>query len=445
MCLAVAFLVTQAAHSAQRRQAIEPSPPRPNFIIILADDMGYSDASCYGNTAYQTPHIDQLASEGMRFSDFHSSGAVCSPTRTGLLTGRYQQRAGIPGVVYAAPDRNRHHGLHTHEVVFAESLQKIGYRSGIVGKWHLGYRKKFNPIHHGFDLFRGYVSGNVDYFSHVDGVGIYDWWDGDELIQEEGYTTHLITKHAVQFIEQNQDRPFCLVVAHETPHSPYQGPNDQPVRGVGQPKLRRGRKDIRNAYREMMQEMDKGVGQVVATVKRLGLAQRTFVFFFSDNGATRNGSNGPLRGFKGSLWEGGHRVPAVAWWPGTIQQGSVCAEPTICLDLMPTMLALAGTSVPKGHKLDGVNLVPVMLEGKTLGVRKLFWQTNRQRAIRQGPWKIVLNRSGQATLSLHNLEQDIGERRNLADQHPERVKAMLEAMEAWNENVADGATVQPSE
>ncbi len=427
------------------------TPDRANVVIILADDLGYGDLSCYGNPAFQTPHLDALAAEGTRLTDFHSSGPVCSPTRAGLLTGRYQGRAGIPGVINADPKQNRHHGLHTHEFTFAELLRPAGYTTAIFGKWHLGYEKKFNPVHHGFDRFGGYVSGNVDYVSHYDRMGIYDWWEGLETVEEEGYTTHLITQHAVEFIEENKDRPFCVYIAHEAPHSPWQGPQDPPVRGPKALRENAVRGDeIKRAYREMVQEMDKGAGEVVATLKRLDLAERTLVFFFSDNGGTRVGSNGPLRGHKGQLWEGGHRVPAIAWWPGRIKAGMTCDELAVSLDLMPTMLALAGAQVPEGHKLDGVNLLPVLLEGQSLGERTLFWSYGNQHAMREGPWKLVITererkspRGGQP-VELFNLAEDPGETDNLADQFPERLKSMRETIHAWQADVATGATEQPA-
>ncbi|HUT93415.1 MAG TPA: sulfatase-like hydrolase/transferase [Thermoguttaceae bacterium] len=425
----------------------------PNIVLILADDMGYGDASCYGNAAFATPHLDALAAEGMRFTDFHSSGAVCSPTRAGLVTGRYQQRAGIPGVIFADPKQNRHHGLHANEVTFAELLQAAGYATAVMGKWHLGYQKEFNPVHHGFDRFRGYVSGNVDYLSHYDRMGIYDWWDGLETVEEEGYTTHLITRHAVRFIEENKDRPFCLYVAHEAPHSPWQGPHDAPVRGPNGASGNAVRGDeIKRAYREMIQEMDKGVGEMAATIERLGLAERTLVFFFSDNGGTPTGSNGPLRGHKGQLWEGGHRVPAIAWWPGHVEAGTTCDEPAISLDLMPTLLALAGVEAPEGHPLDGVSLLPALLDRRSLGERALFWSYRDQLAMREGPWKLVATppsrkaqRSGEAgeTVELFNLADDLGETRDLAKQFPDRARAMREAIRAWEAEVATGATRQP--
>ena len=416
----------------------------PNIVLILVDDMGYGDASCYGNTAYETPAVDSLAKQGMRFTDFHSSGTVCSPTRAGLLTGRYQQRAGVPGVIFAGFDQNRHHGLFPSEVTFAELLKEAGYATAVFGKWHLGYHKRFNPIHHGFDRFRGYVSGNIDYISHFDRMEVEDWWAGLELVPEEGYCTHLITEHAVEFIEQNKDRPFCVYVAHECPHSPYQGPDDPPVRGPNKQKPV-AKTDIPRAYREMMQEMDRGIGQVVATVDQLGLAERTLVFFLSDNGGTPNGSNGRLRGFKGQVWEGGHRVPAVARWPGRIESGTVCDETCISIDVMPTMLELTGAKVPDGHKLDGTSLVPVLLEGTPLDDRELFWDYRDRQAMRQGAWKLVTGEKGQEGAGLYNLADDLAEKHNLAEELPQRVETMLKSIAAWQEDVNTGATQQPEQ
>ena len=417
---------------------------KPNVIIILADDLGYGDTGTYGGWI-ETPHLDRLAAEGMRFTDFHSSGNVCSPTRAGLLCGRYQQRAGIPGVINADPKVAAHHrGLQASEVTFAERLKQVGYQTAVFGKWHLGYKRKFNPLNHGFDRFRGYISGNIDYVSHYDRMGVYDWWEGLEYVKEPGYTTHLITRHAIRFIEETKARPFCVYIAHEAVHGPYQGPGDPAQRGpAGGPKpaRRRGAKtDVKRAYREMMEEMDKGVGQVVATVNRLGLAENTLIFFFSDNGANPRGSNGPLRGYKGSNWEGGHRVPAVARWPGHVPAGAVSHELTISIDLMPTILALAGASIPEGHKLDGVNLLPVLLEGKSLGNRQLFFNG---KAMRDGPWKLVIGGRGAKGVGLYNLDEDLGEQNNLAEKHPQRVGRMRAALQAWQQDVSATATAQP--
>ncbi len=426
----------------------------PNFVIILADDMGYADLSCYGNDRYETPHLDALARSGLRFTDFHSNGPVCSPTRAALLTGRYQQRSGVDEVVFADPKFGMRddYGLKPSEVTFSRVLKETGYRTALMGKWHLGYAPKFNPVRHGFDEFRGYVSGNVDFHSHLDGIGAADWWHNAELRDEPGYTTHLITRHAVRFIEENQRQPFCLYVAHEAPHSPYQGPNDPPVRGpnASQPLQGAG---LQRAYREMVQEMDRGVGEIIATLQRLGLAENTLVFFFSDNGATREGNNGPLRGFKGSLWEGGHRVPAIAAWPGKIRPGTVTHETAMGMDLMPTLLELSGTPAPSGHRFDGQSLAPLLLRNEKLAERTLFWGYTGRFAVRRGPWKLIANPPAPAgakarkkaapddpAVGLFHLGDDPAEKNNLATKHPERVRELQAALDAWRRELSAPAS-----
>lgn len=427
---------------AQSTTLASENARKPNFVIILADDLGYGDLGCYGNTLVSTPHLDWLAREGMLFTDFHSTGAVCSPTRASLMTGRYQQRAGIPNVLIADPKHDTHdHGLHSHEITFPKLLKKAGYTTAIFGKWHLGYHRKYNPIHHGFDQFRGFVSGNVDYISHVNQAGAYDWWYRDQQIEEDGYTTHVITHYAMRFIEANKDRPFCLYLAHAAVHYPYQGPHDPPER-TRYGSVLPGRQDKKQAYLEMTEELDRSVGQVVAALRRFHLEERTLVFFFSDNGAVTNvGSNGALRGHKGTVWEGGHRVPAVAYWPGFIKPGTVCDELAMNFDLMPTMLSLAGVSLPADHRLDGCDLSSAVLENQPVDERTLFWEHAGSLAARQGPWKLVRTRSGE--IGLFNLDRDLGERDNLASQYPDRVRQMLTDIEAWQQEVSIGATVQP--
>jgi arylsulfatase A-like enzyme len=442
------------------------SPPEspPNFIIIMADDLGYGDVGCYGSERFKTPHIDKLADQGLRFTDFHSNGALCSPTRAALLTGRYQQRAGIDGVIYAPFDRNRHHGLQIKELTFAEVLKDSGYRTAIVGKWHLGYEEQYNPIHQGFDRFSGYVSGNVDYFSHIDGAGVFDWWKQNSHNREPGYTTRLITRHAVEFIKENHNRPFCLYIAHESPHDPYQGPGDDPVRKEGSNRLLWNHREPRHAeraYAEMLQELDRGIGQVVEQVQVLGIANKTLLFFFSDNGATGPGSNGRLYGKKGTLWEGGHRVPAIAWWSGKIEPGRITDELATTLDLMPTIVQLSGATLPADHQLDGISLTGLLLEEQKLEERQVFWKYREAFAMREGPWKLVLeggtpqkqwseyhnwspHNDGRAELALFNFIDDVREAHNLADEYPDKVDAMRSAIMSWVKDVEVGATAQPA-
>lgn len=435
---------TSAASTAAPTNAGGHSLSRPNFVVILADDLGYGDTSPYGGWI-PTPHLDRLAKEGLRFTDFHSSGNVCSPTRAGLLTGRYQQRAGIPGVVYASPKNPAYFsGLQAVEQTLPERLKQAGYTTALFGKWHLGYFPPYNPRRHGFDEFRGYVSGNVDYHSHCDNQGRADWWNGERLEDEKGYSTHLITRHAVDFLKRPHDRPFLLYVAHEAVHDPYQGPQDPPQRGGTGPadaaqksKKRAADRTVRDAYRAMMTELDKGVGAVIETLRATGLADNTLVFFFSDNGANANGSNSPLRGHKGSDWEGGHRVPAIAWWPGKIRPG-VTDQLAISIDLMPTFLDIAGTQPAPDRPPDGTSLRPLLLDGQPLGARRLFWNGV---AMRDGTWKLMLQK-GQS--HLFDLSKDIGETQDLASAHPERVREMTAALKRWQQDVTTDATPQPT-
>ncbi|MEM7384767.1 MAG: sulfatase-like hydrolase/transferase, partial [Verrucomicrobiota bacterium] len=211
--------------------AAAPCPGKPNFIVILSDDMSYNGTSAFGGWI-KTPHMERMATEGMKFTDFHSNGTVCSPTRAAFLTGRYQQRAGLSGVVYADPSQRAHYtGLQDLERTLPEYLKEAGYETGLLGKWHLGYHPPYNPTRHGFDRFRGFVSGNIDFISHRDNQNRHDWWHDRELKRMKGYVTHLINDDAVDFIEENREKPFFLYVAHEAVHSPFQGPKSKAQRG----------------------------------------------------------------------------------------------------------------------------------------------------------------------------------------------------------------------
>ena len=444
-----------------------PAADRPNFVIIMADDFGYAGPSCFGNPHFKTPEMDRLAADGMKFTDFHSSGAVCSPTRAGLLTGRYQQRTGVETIIFPWG----HHpefvnGLQPSEITFAEAMKGAGYATGMVGKWHLGYAgqfpgRQYHPMDHGFDFFRGYLSGNIDFVSHVGDHMKHDWWHGRKETREEGYTTHLINKHALEFIQQNKDRPFCLYVAHEAIHSPIQVPGD-PVRRTEEKWTRWNWKEKSVAqrvekYKGMTLPMDEGIGQIRRKLEELGIADNTFILFFSDNGDTPEAPDGSptLRGQKGLLYEGGHRVPAIAVWPGKIKPGSHSDQTAISIDVMPTVLSLAGVKLPKRHQLDGMDLSPTLLDQKPLPDRSFFWTRHRggrARAIRKGPWKLVVSfgRRGPTTranarVELFNLDDDLGETRELAKQHPDRAAAMYEELTAWYADTQRTATLQPSQ
>lgn len=425
-----AGLVCGCGGAAAKRKAGQDD--RPNIILIMADDLGYGDIGCFGNSRIKTPNIDALAAGGMRFTDYHSNGAVCSPTRAALLTGRYQQRCGIDEVVTAKGPK-RETGMPLSETTFAEVLKAKGYVTGIFGKWHLGYKVEFNPARQGFDEFRGYVSGNVDYHSHFDQAGIQDWWKNLELVPEEGYVTDLITRHGIDFIERHKDDAFCLYLPHEAPHYPYQGREDG-IERLGGDKIgrRTGGKDIPRAYKEMVEVMDEGIGRIVETVRRLGLERKTFIFFCSDNGACKNGTNKPLNGFKGSLREGGHRVPAAAYWLGKIKAGSISDQTVLGMDVFPTMASITGAKLPSGLDLDGVDLSGLLFKGAALPERTLFWRYFSQKAVRKGPWKLLVQ--GNNT-KLFNLDEDLGEKKDLAGDKPEVVKMLQGELAVWEQGI----------
>lgn len=413
-------------------------PGKPNFILILADDMGYGDCGCYGSTAIQTPNLDALARGGVLFTDFHSNGVVCSPTRAALLTGRYQQRGGVDGVLTAA--KHRHTGLSLKETTFATLLGNAGYKTALFGKWHVGYEKQYNPAHRGFDEFHGFVSGNVDYKSHIDQTGTADWWVADGLSPEGGYTTDLVTEHGLRFITENRGRPFCLYLAHACPHYPYQGPADEAYRTPGHPEPVTGpREDKQAAYQEMMACLDTNVGRIVERVKSLGLEKQTLIFFSSDNGPAGPGSAGPLRGGKGTVWEGGHRVPAIACWPGKIPPGTVVTATCLSMDLLPTLMAVSGTEVPANLRLDGTNMMPLMSGANKECPRVLFWRFGKQKAVRSGKWKLVVDAKAKPGAVLYNLADDLAEQHDLAADYPDVVDDLKKKLGEWEKDVVSAA------
>jgi len=400
----------------------------------MADDLGYGDIGCYGNKDINTPWLDCLASRGMRFTDFHSNGAVCSPTRAALMTGRYQQRTGINGVMTAA--RHRHTGMDLGEVTFAEVLKKAGYATGLFGKWHLGYDAAFNPVRQGFDEFTGYVSGNVDYFLHIDQEGFEDWWKREKLTPEKGYSTDLITEHGLHFIERHQDKPFCLYLAHEAPHYPYQGSNDKAIRSVESVGALKGLgNDRESVYKEMIEAMDSGIGIIVRKLQQLHLDENTLVFFCSDNGPGSIGSPGRLRGRKGDLFEGGHRVPAIAYWPGIVKADTICRQTVMTMDLFPTMVSLAGERSGESLNLDGVDISLVLTAGGQLSQRNLFWKHGKSMAVRDDKWKLIAQKD---SLMLFDLETDLAEKHDVAEKCPAVTKRLYEKLLQWKKEVEAG-------
>lgn len=411
---------------------VSDAQEKPNIVLIMADDLGYGSIGCYGSKDIKTPQIDKLASQGLRLTDFHSNGAVCSPTRAALLTGRYQQRAGVDGVITAKSHRNK--GMGHDQWTFAEMLKEQGYQTAAFGKWHLGYSERYNPTTHGFDQFEGFVSGNVDQFSHVDQEGWFDWWIGKNKDFESGYVPNKITDKALSFIEESKDKPFFLYLPYPAPHYPYQGPKDSPNRKVtngvipsGHEKLKLVQKHkgpaVKKAFIEMIEDLDDQVGRIVHKLDKLAIRKNTIIIFCSDNGgATKknlgNRRNANLRGGKGTVFEGGHRVPCVINWPGKISP-AVSGEAVMTFDFMPTIADFIGLK-PK-VKFDGVSLKGLLMKGQEIGPRKLLWSFKKKTAYRDGRWKVVW--SGKKTM-LFDLESDMEEQKDLAAEKPNLLRRL---------------------
>ncbi len=426
---ALAIIVLFSFYSCQKTTS---NIKQPNVVLIMADDLGYGDIACFGNTEYKTPNIDRLTAEGIKFTDYHSNGSVCTPTRAALLTGRYQQRAGLEGVIYVKGE-TRSTGMSVDEITIADALKQNGYKTGVFGKWHLGYQKEYFPIYNGFDRFHGYVSGNIDFISHYDNAGIYDWWSQADSIYEEGYVTDLITDQALDFIDTNQDAPFFVYIAHEAPHWPYQGRNDKADRfpnvefdGHG------SREDKKGAYKEMVEVMDENVGRVMDKIKQLGLDENTLFIFCSDNGGVpKLGNNKPFAQHKATLWEGGHRVPAAVRWTGKVGAGQVKNQPVISMDWYPTILSIAGINEDP-VEFDGIDLKEHLLNNETLAERNLFWRYRGQKAIRKGDWKYLVTKEGEF---LFNLKEDLGEANNLIGAEVAKSKTLKESLFAWEQEM----------
>jgi arylsulfatase A-like enzyme len=399
---------------------------RPNIIIVLADDLGYHDLGFQGAGDVRTPNIDALAHNGVRFTNGYVSCPVCSPTRAGLMTGRYQQRFGHEFNPGPAQQAAEHFGLPLTEVTIANVLKDGGYATGLVGKWHLGYTAQYHPLRRGFDEFFGFLGGSHSYT---------DWavdkanpiLRGSEPVVEDEYLTDAFTREAVSFINRHREHPFFLYLPYNAVHGPLQAI----------PKyLNRSRQIVdqrRRTYAAMLSAMDDGVGAVMNELRKAGIEQDTLVFFFSDNGGPTgvNGSdNSPLGGAKGMVREGGVRVPFVAQWPRKIARGKTFDHPVIALDILPTAAAAAGGKVPTDRVIDGVNLLPY-IAGSEAGAphEELFWRMGQEDAVRRGDWKLI--RTNQVQPALYDLSQDVGERVDLAKGNPEVVSSLSQALEKW--------------
>jgi arylsulfatase A-like enzyme len=412
-----------------------PTSARPNVVLIMTDDAGYGDFGVYGATDIRTPNIDRLAREGVKFTDFYSNGPTCTPTRAGLISGRYQQRAVLERPLGGVTTADSNLGLPATGRSLPQMLKNGGYATALIGKWHLGYRKEFSPNAHGFDYFLGLKSGYVDYYQHTDGAGKPDFFENETPITVSGYTTDLITERSVKFMAENKSRPFFIDVAYTAPHWPYQVP--------GAPSHARDNSrhltpfdsttSTRAEYAAMLERADYGVGRILRAIDSLGLRRNTIVIFTNDNGGEWLSRNAPFFHHKFTVWEGGIRVPAIIRWPARIAPGKVTSQVGLTMDLHASILAAAGIDA-SGSRLDGINLFPI-LEGRAPMVKRtVFWRVTGQRpqtAVRSGEWKLVTD--GRALL--FNLKTDPGERTNLIGRHSDIAKTLMSELTAWQRDV----------
>ncbi|MDB5915432.1 MAG: arylsulfatase precursor-like protein [Ramlibacter sp.] len=413
---------------------------RPNVIFIVADDLGFADLGCYGGRPAEfgavSPQLDALAAHGIRFTDGYANSPVCSPTRFALMTARYQYR--LRGAA-EEPINSKSRGSTTlglppdHPTV-ASLLKKAGYRTALVGKWHLGYPPSFGPLRSGYDEFFGPMSGGVDYFSHCSSNGQHDLWFGEEERAEEGYLTDLLSRRAVDYIDRMAAAPgdpFFLSLHYTAPHWPWETRDDAALAQEVRDNLFHLHGGNIQTYQRMIHHMDEGIGWVMQALRKHGMERDTLVIFTSDNGGERFSDNWPLVGGKMDLTEGGIRVPWIAHWPARIRAGAVSAQHCMTMDWSATVLDAAGAMADDAYPLDGVSLLPVLEDPGRSFARPLHWRMNHrgQRALRDGDWK-YLRVDGHDYL--FNIPADARERANRAGRDPARLMAMRDAWESWN-------------
>ncbi len=401
--------------------------PKPDIVLIVADDLGYGDAGCFGCRDIPTPNIDSLAHDGVRLSQAYVYN-VCSPTRAALITGDYAERNGIRTVLMGGSVPR-----FAKATTIAKVLHDAGYVTGLVGKWHLGYQGDMVPTHMGYDEFYGFLGGKIDYFKHTDSTqkngtpdGKHDFWEGDREIFPEGYSTDLFTERARKFIRDHARQPFFLELAYNAPHyATTKGVYEAPAAYLKKFGVTGDPKDTRGGYAAMVNCMDDGIGRVLAELKAQSLEQNTLVVFISDNGAEDAGSNKPFSGGKHSDKEGGIRTPWAARWPGVIPAGLVRADIVHAMDVMPTLLAAAQVPPPPGLKFDGTNVWSVFTGKEPAPVRPICFPPS---TIRLGKWKLF---SGK----LYDIESDPGESADVAAQHPEVCAQLSGLLAAWQQDL----------
>lgn len=425
--------------------ALAAPESKPNILLIVADDLGWGELTCQGNPQIPTPHIDSLATNGVRFTNGYVSGPYCSPTRAGLMTGRYQQRFGHEFNPGPAEQAVANFGLPLQETTLPQRLKSAGYVTGMFGKWHLGYRPEFHPQKRGFDEFFGFPGGAHRYLDAKSDAA-NPILRGTTPVDSMGYATEEFAREAASFIDRHKEEAWFVYLPFNAVHAPLEATEKYLKRFESITDTRR------RTFAAMLSAMDDAVGVVLAKLAEHRLAENTLVFFISDNGgptASTTSGNGPLRGFKSQTWEGGIRVAWMMQWKGRLPAGRVDDRPVIQLDILPTALAAAGVEAKPEWKLDGVNLLP-FVTGQRSGAphEALYWRFGQQIALRKGDWKLVkgagsgeaIETGGRASVTgaeLYNLAQDIGEKKNLAAEYPEKVRELAATWTAWNAQLVE--------
>lgn len=426
---------------------------RPNIVLLYSDDHSWADLGCFGSKEIQTPNIDKIADEGIKLTNFYSASTVCTPSRSGLLTGRYPHRNGLYENIRSNMTNYNHQykeleycispemtqGLDVREVTIAQALKNGGYRTGVFGKWDSGRTPQYLPLQRGFDDFYGFCNTGIDYYTH-ERYGMPSLFRNNQRIKEEGYATDLFKREAIRFIEENKDEPFFLYVPFNAPH----GASNHEVHGAqAPPEYIKMYGDLpgtpHQRYMAAITCMDDAIGEIMAKLEQTGLTEETLVIFTTDQGT---GSNEPLRGGKGNFYEGGIRTPFVAMWPNHIQRGVVSDEFCSTLDLYPTFLSMAETQPPENVILDGYDILPVLTNLEKSMRNKQFWELRGKRGARIGQWKWVLETKTRWVLpkdetgELFDLSKDIEEKHDLANDRPDILKAIRKEWDNWMNEMA---------
>jgi arylsulfatase A-like enzyme len=419
---------------ALRSNAVPAGETPPNIVFIMADDLGYADLSCYGRRDFRTPNIDRIAAGGMRFLQAYANSAVCSATRTALITGRYQYRLPI-GLEEPLANPARHVGLPPDHPTLPSLLKGAGYGTTLIGKWHLGFLPDFGPLRSGYDHFWGFRGGALDYFTHKSGTASTDTddlWDGDVKVHETGYLTDLLGSRAVSVIEAyaREKRSFLLSLHFNAPHWPWEGPADE-AESLRIRDLFDFDGGSQATYARMVTELDAQVGRVLKALDDTRLAANTIVVFTSDNGGERFADTWPFTGKKTELLEGGLRIPAIVRWPRHIPSGATSEQVMISMDWMPTLLEAAGAHADPAHPPDGISLLPALTGKAPVMPRKLFWRyrANAQKAMRDGDMKWLKIKEN---TFLFNVVADPLERANLKERQPDVYRRMVNDYETWS-------------